>query len=184
MKTSLLPFLTSLSLLATPWALPATAAERAVLAVPSVAASDDLFLTSAASAGTGEIQYSEHVRDRTEREPVKTFATAMVNDSKEMDRQLKDLANKVKVKLPGELTPKQQSTFDDLKNANSGDSDRMYLETMLADHQTAVAAFEKASSESRNPDVKAFASANLPHIKAHLRKTEEIAKLLGFMNPK
>jgi putative membrane protein len=184
MKTKLL-LLTGVSLIATPFILtsPVTAAEPLAAVAPKGDAADDgLFLASAAYAGTGEIKFSDYAEGRTKREPVKTFATAMVNDHKEMAKQLQTVADKVKVKLPDDLTAEQQTTFEKLKKANDADFDRMYMDTMVSDHRMAVAVFEKAASSSQHPDVKAFATANLPHLKTHLQKAEEIAKSLGSVD--
>ena len=65
----------------------------------------------------------------------------MLKDHKEMNRQLKEIADKVKVKLPDDLTAEQKDVLAKLKDASDADFDRMYMDTMVADHKKAIAAF-------------------------------------------
>lgn len=182
-KTSLLTTILATALfVSAPIAL--QAAEKAVPSTADNAAGDGIFLHSAAYAGNGEIKFSDLAESRTKRGPVKDFATAMLKDHKEMNRQLKEIADKVKVKLPDDLTAEQKDVLAKLKDASDADFDRMYMDTMVADHKKAIAAFERAATESTHADVKAFATANLAHLKGHLTKAEQVAKSLGSVDAK
>jgi putative membrane protein len=157
---------------------------NSVQAADADAAADGKFLHSAAYSGNGEIKYSDYAENRTKRAEVKNFATAMKKDHKEMEKQLKEVADRVNVKLPSDLTPEQKGILAKLKDANDADFDRMYMDTMVADHKTAVAVFKDAGMKTKNPEVKKFAEANLPHLEGHLKIAEELAKKLGSVDAK
>ncbi len=162
---------------------PGYAADAASPAIAEAAA-DGKFLHSAAYGGTGGIQYSDVAESRTKREEVKNFAIAMGKDHKEMAKQLSTVGGRVNVKLPSDLTVEQKDTLAKLKDASDADFDRMYMDTMVADHKKAIAIFEDAAKNSTNPEVKTFATVNLPHLQGHLNTAELLAKKLGSIDAK
>ena len=57
----------------------------------------------------------------------------------------------------------------------SGDAfDQAYMQDMLKDHKTDIAAFEKESMNGKDPDVKQFATQTLPTLKDHLKQAESV----------
>jgi putative membrane protein len=61
----------------------------------------------------------------------------------------------------------------------SGDAfDQAYMQDMLKDHKTDIAAFEKESTSGKDPDVKQFASQTLPTLKDHLKQAETVTPKL------
>jgi putative membrane protein len=163
---------------------PGQAADPAAPATTADAAADGQFLHSVAYTNNGELKFSDYAEGRSKRQEVKNFATAMVKDHKEMGKQLKAVADKVNVKLPDDLLAEQKDIHAKLKGANDADFDRMYMDTMVADHKKAVAAFGTAVKNSKHPEVKKFAEANLPHLQGHLKMAEELAKKLGSVDAK
>jgi putative membrane protein len=57
--------------------------------------------------------------------------------------------------------------------------DKSYIKGMVADHKEDIKEFQKEASEGQDADVKAFAAATLPTLKAHLKKIEAIAAAQG-----
>ena len=178
MKTKILTSLITATLFTGAFAPCVMAEDKALTPIESAAA-DGRFIESTAQGNWAEIKASELAKSRTKRENVKDFATAMVNDHKEMDKQLTALADKLNVKLPKDITGEQQTTFDLLKNANDADFDRMYMDTMVVDHRKLVALFDDTAKSTKHGDMKKFIDANLPHLQGHLAKAEELAKSLG-----
>jgi putative membrane protein len=67
-----------------------------------------------------------------------------------------------------------------LLDAKIGNSfDKAFIDGMVNDHKKAVAAFEKAANDSKDPDVKAFAAKTLPTLKSHLSMAEDLQQKLG-----
>ncbi|MDQ0639020.1 putative membrane protein [Pedobacter sp. W3I1] len=67
------------------------------------------------------------------------------------------------------------SAVNNLNNLSGASFDKAYVEMMLADHQNAVALFEKAA-QSTDRAVKAYASKYLPVLKKHLKQANALAK--------
>jgi putative membrane protein len=55
----------------------------------------------------------------------------------------------------------------------------MYMDTMVADHKKAIALYDAFSKATKHADLKAYADANLPHLRTHLQKAEELARAVG-----
>jgi putative membrane protein len=70
--------------------------------------------------------------------------------------------------------------MDDQKDMNklaglSGDAfDREYINMMVKDHEKDVKEFEKASTQAKDPDVRAFAAKTLPTLREHLQQVRDI----------
>jgi putative membrane protein len=67
------------------------------------------------------------------------------------------------------------SATEKLNNLSGTSFDKAYVEMMLADHQNAVALFEKAS-QSTDSAVKAYATKYLPVLKKHLKQINTLNK--------
>jgi predicted outer membrane protein len=50
---------------------------------------------------------------------------------------------------------------------------------MVKDHEEDIAEFKKEAASGRDPDARAFASATLPTLEAHLKKIQSIAAEAG-----
>ena len=50
---------------------------------------------------------------------------------------------------------------------------------MIKDHEEDIAEFRKEATSGRDPDARAFASATLPTLEAHLKKIQAIAASAG-----
>jgi putative membrane protein len=50
---------------------------------------------------------------------------------------------------------------------------------MIQDHEEDIAEFKKEAASGQDPDVRAFASAILPTLEAHLKKIQAIAASAG-----
>jgi putative membrane protein len=66
-----------------------------------------------------------------------------------------------------------------LDHKTGADFDKAFAEDMVSDHKKAVAAFEKAANNSKDPDVKAFAAKTLPTLKMHLSMAEDLQQKVG-----
>lgn len=138
---------------------------------------DAAFLKSAALANLGEIEASKGATTRGSKKDVRTYAVMMTKDHGGATEELKKLADAKKVALPATLPPEKNTDIERL--AKEKDFDASYMAMMIADHEAAVALFEKASSDSRDDDVRAFAEKLLPKLQAHLKQAREIKAKLG-----
>jgi putative membrane protein len=152
-------------------ALPLTKEEDAAL--------DGKFLDKATRCNLAEIKFSQEVDGRVKRDDIKQFAKMMIADHKDVNKNLTNLADKMKIKLPSELLTDAQVTLDKLKAAADVHIDKMYIDVMVQDHTKAVSLFEERAKNSQNADIKAFAERTLPGLRTHLAKAIELQKSFG-----
>ena len=91
----------------------------------------------------------------------------MVDDHSKANDELKALAAKKNVTLPANIGS-HKSTLDELTGLSGAEFDKEYVEEMVDDHETDVAAFQRQADNGTDPEVKAFAAKTLPVLKKHL----------------
>ena len=100
----------------------------------------------------------------------------MVADHGKAGEDLKAVAAKRDLKLPVDLDAKHTAIVDRLDKLSGSAFDKAYLDEMLKAHVKDASAFEDASKNSKDPDVKAFAERTLPVVQAHLARVQVMAK--------
>lgn len=139
----------------------------AIGATTSVDADDSKFLVDAASGGMMEVELGQIAQSKATDQRVKDFAAMMVRDHSAANDELKALAARKNVTLPTTPGEKHQKHIADLKDKTGSDFDKAYMDMMVEDHNDDVEAFEKASNNAKDADIKAFASKTLPVLKSH-----------------
>ncbi|TDU31787.1 putative membrane protein [Panacagrimonas perspica] len=133
-----------------------------------MSADDKDFFPAAASAGMLEIETSKLALQTSQNADVKAFAKQMVEDHTKADAELKALAASRSVALPTAMSKHHQMMYDHLKDEKPGkDFDSAYQNTQVVAHKEAVTLFSKASTDSKNPEVKAWAAKTLPTLQHH-----------------
>lgn len=144
-----------------------------------LSADDTRFLQEAARAGTFEIQASQTALQRAANPVVKEFARGMVAQHQEIDKSLKSLASSKHIALPTRLDDARQNTLSGLLQADAANFDQRYVERVaVAAHERAVKLFSDAAGQSRDPEVKQFASDTLAILRQHLAKAGIVAQAL------
>jgi putative membrane protein len=135
------------------------------------------FMKEAAGGGLAEVELGKLAATKAQNAEVKSFGQMMVTDHTKANTELKSLAAKKNVTLPTD-PGSHKSTMDDLKGLKGADFDEAYVDQMVDDHETDVAAFQQQADNSSDPDVKAFAAKTLPVLKTHLEKIRSIQSKL------
>jgi len=129
---------------------------------------DKAFLKKAAKAGMKEVAVSQAVMDNLASADVKAFAEKMIADHTAANIELANLAATKGVQLP----PQDPDIYTDWSK-KTDDVDRKYVKEMLSDHEDAVKLFKKAS-ESKDPEVAAFAQKTLPVLEHHYMMVQDL----------
>lgn len=140
--------------------------------------STDSFVKEAASGGMMEVELGKYAKDNASSEDVKNFGDMMVTDHSKANDELKDALKKTNLEPNKEMLKQHQSMYDKLAKLKGSDFDKAYMKMMVEDHKKDVKAFEKASKNEKNADIKSWAANTLPTLKKHLQKAEEINKNL------
>lgn len=136
---------------------------------------DRQFLMEAAYSGNAEIQSSQLAVQRARRPEIKEFAQKMVEDHTKASQELTALASAKGLTAPSEPSKQHAKTIKELTDAKDADFDRRYAREMgVKAHKDTVKLFEKAASNSKDQEVKAFAAKTLPTLRHHLEMAEKL----------
>lgn len=144
------------------------------------ASADTLFVKKAAAGGLTEVELGKIAQQNGESQDVKDFGAKMVTDHSKINDNLKTIAAKDNLTLPDKPTDDQQALIDKLGKETGKTFDNAYIHAMLKAHIADKALFTEEASDTKNADLKAFASDSLNVIKDHLSMIQEIAGTHGL----
>ncbi|WP_153797763.1 DUF4142 domain-containing protein [Foetidibacter luteolus] len=133
------------------------------------------FAVKAASGSMMEVELGKLAEQKAVSERVKNFGAMMVQDHTAASDELKKIASAKNIALPAEMGDEHKKHIEDLSKKSGKDFDKAYVDLMLDDHKEDVEAFQKASNECKDPDVKNFATQTLPVLQKHLDSIKVIA---------
>ena len=139
-----------------------------------MATGEHAFFEEAASGGQMEVELGRVATTHASNQRVKDFGQRMVTDHSKANAELKSLAARKNVTLPGKLSAEDQKQVDRLAGMKGADFDRAYMQMMVDDHEKDVAKFREKAQSATDPDVKTFASKTLPTLESHLRMAKEV----------
>ncbi|MDQ3321633.1 MAG: DUF4142 domain-containing protein [Acidobacteriota bacterium] len=129
---------------------------------------DSKFMMMAAVGDMNEIGLSNVALQKSQNEEVKRMAQMIIDDHTKASEELKPLAMSKGVMLPAEMDAKHKAMMDKMSTMSGDDFDKMYVKTMVKDHEKAVKMFQKESMSGKDMDAKAFAAKTLPVLQSHL----------------
>jgi putative membrane protein len=127
----------------------------------SLSAKDKAFMKKAAKGGMMEVAMGRLAEQKSQNEDVKSFGQRMVTDHSKANDELKSIAEKKGVKLPGK------------EPSETWSSDKTYMNMMLKDHEKDLAEFQDEAKSGSDPDVKKFAEDTAKMIQEHLDLAKE-----------
>ena len=128
----------------------------------SLSMGDRSFMREAAKGGMMEVAMGRQAEQNASNPEVKKFGARMVTDHSKANSELKSIASKKGVELPGAKEPGRWK------------SDRDYMDAMVKDHEKDLADFEKEAKNGSDPDVKQFAEKTSAVVRKHLKLAKEI----------
>jgi putative membrane protein len=145
----------------------------------SAFAADSSFLKDASQGGLLEVKLGQLAQQNASSQQVKDFGQRMATDHGKMGEDVKSVAARENVSLPGDISMMEKMTYERLSHKTGVDFDKAYIEDMVKDHKSDIAAFEKEANSGSDPEAKAVAQKALPIIREHLRMAQQIAAQLG-----
>ena len=139
-----------------------------------MANADAKFMMMAATSDMNEISLSNMALQKSSDDSVKQFAQTMLDDHTRASDQLKTVAMSKSVVLPASADAKHQAMMTKLQSMSGEMFDRMFVKTMVKDHEKAVKIFQKESTSGRDADAKAFATTTLPTLQTHLTMAQSM----------
>ncbi len=124
-----------------------------------LSSADRKFMMNAAKGGMMEVHMGQMAEKQGQSADVKKIGARMVADHTKVNNELMALAQTKGVKL---------DTRHKMDKMDAANFDQMYLDQMVKDHEKDIAAFETEAKSGMDPELKSFASKNLPTLKKHL----------------
>ena len=129
---------------------------------------DAQFLVNAAEINLEEIQLGQLAQQKGGTAEVKELGKMMEDAHTKSLNELKALAKSKMITIPTSPTNNAQDAYKDLNEKSGNDFDKAYADLMVSEHKDAIEAFEDASEDSNDNDIKNWARASLPGLRTHL----------------
>jgi len=139
-----------------------------------LSAEDRNFVTQAASSGRFEVESSQLALQKTQDAEHRQFAQKMIDDHTRANRELESLASRKGISLDASMASRHATMLDRLRGLNANEFDREFHQVQIEAHREAIQLFERASRESSDGDLRAFAQRTLPTLRAHLSHMQEM----------
>ena len=134
------------------------------------------FLVRVANSGIAEVEMTSLAQQKATIQSVKDLAGMLHTDHTAVNEQVRNLAGQKNIVLPATVSDEKQKEIDNLKKATGKDFDRIFIKTMVDNHQKSIDMFQKAMENAKDADVKSFADKTLPALRMHLDSAKAIQK--------
>jgi putative membrane protein len=141
---------------------------------------DAAFFKHAAEGGISEVDAGRLAQDKGNSQQIKDFGAMMVKDHSAANDKLKAIAATKDVTLPTSASVGQIATKAKLEVLSGDTFDKSYVKGQVKAHRETIALFRKEISAGQDADAKAFATATLPTVRAHLKAITAIAADMGI----
>jgi putative membrane protein len=138
------------------------------------------FYRNAAEGGMAEVAMGSLAQQKAHSPSLKEFGAQMVKDHSAANEKLKALAQSKNITLPANPSVEEMAAKAKLQVLSGDAFDKSYIKGMIKDHEEDIAEFKKEATSGQDPDARAFASATLPTLQAHLKKIQSIAADAGI----
>jgi putative membrane protein len=138
-------------------------------------AADKEFVKNAAESSATEVQLGKLAQDKASSDAVKDFGKRMADANSQTSEQLKQAASALKIQVPAEPPKKARKAEDKLAKLSGAEFDRAYLKIAADEQKQAVKQFEREAKNGKAPNVKGFATKNLPSEQDRQKEAEELA---------
>lgn len=133
-------------------------------------ADENEFVMKAAKGGMTEVKVAQMATEKASDSKVKDLAQQLVKDHTAANRELKTVADGLKITLPDDAASKEDPKCEQLKQKNGPEFDKAFLQEMDRCHAKDIALFEAAKKVAKSSEVTAFIDKTLPVIKSHAKK--------------
>jgi len=135
---------------------------------------DAKFVREAAEGAMIEVELGKIAAEKGTHEQVKAFARQMQEDHGKANEELKMIAGNKGVELRQSLQEKHKRTVSRLSKLSGAEFDRQYIRLMVDDHKHDLEKFQREADKGNDPDIKQFASKQIPVLKKHLEMAQAV----------
>jgi putative membrane protein len=132
------------------------------------------FIRKAAEGNIEEIQTAHIALQRTQDAQIRAFADKLANDHGNANSQLRQIANAKGVEVQTTLSSANDRENRRLLDKAPGKFDHEIVEHWVKDHKKDIKEYETAARKSKDPQVKQYATSQLPILREHLTRAEAL----------
>lgn len=147
---------------------------------PAAMMTDEDFMKMVATGGHNEMGLSKLAMDKGVNGAAKEYASMMVADHTKAGSELEPIAKSKNVMLPTDMDAEHMALKAEMEKLSGEPLAQKYAQQMVTDHQKTVDAFQSEIQNSKDAEVKAFATKVLPTIQAHLEKAKQLPGAMGM----
>ncbi|MHB1278570.1 MAG: DUF4142 domain-containing protein, partial [Bacteroidia bacterium] len=129
---------------------------------------DAQFLVNAAEINLEEIQLAQLAQLKGSVLHVRELGKTMEVAHTQLQKDLIVLAGSKGISIPTTQTDLANEAYTKLNEKSGVEFDRAYADKMVNGHKDAIAAFEKASTDGEDTEIKNWAGTTLPELRKHL----------------
>lgn len=129
---------------------------------------DAQFLVNIAEINREEISLGQLAQQSGRITHIKELGKMMEDAHTKSLADVTALAKSKNISLPDALTDNGKAAYKKLNDKSGNDFDKAYADMMVSEHKDAISLFEKASTESTDLEIRAWATASLPALRTHL----------------
>ena len=104
----------------------------------------------------------------------------MITDHSKANDNLKPIADATHVQWPTQLTGEPKAIYDRLAKLSGPQFNKLYVQTMVQDHQKDAAEYRAESTKVKDPQLKTYVSQTLPVVEQHLNHVRQLQKSSDF----
>jgi putative membrane protein len=132
---------------------------------------DKKFVGCVAQADMMEVKLAALAQSNASSAEVKNLGKKLTDESTKDN--LKSVASKNNIPYPTALTEKQQKMYDKMASLKGESFDKHYTKCMIKSHKKLLCKFKKEGKKGNNPELKAWATSNIPTIDNHKAAAQE-----------
>jgi putative membrane protein len=129
---------------------------------------DQAFIDEAARGGKIEVDLGRLAEQNASDAKVKQFGARMVKDHTKLNSELGTAAKSIGLTIPTALSADQLAEYAKLSKLSGPKFDKAYMDLMVSDHTSDLAAFQKEEAATQNPTLKRVVAKAIPIIHEHL----------------
>jgi putative membrane protein len=137
---------------------------------------DAQFVVDAVNDNLIEISLCDLAVSRATHPEVKEFAKTLADHHTKANNELTALAQKKNITVPS-TTDLKNSEYNSLNDKKGNDFDQAYYDKIVSMHKDAVSRYEKAAQDCKDAEIRNYAAAQLPSLRAHLDRAMDDQKL-------
>ncbi len=134
---------------------------------------DAQFLVDAAEISMENVRLGKLAQQKGTMNHVTELGQAMETTHSKAHAELTALAKSKNVSLPASQTKTGNDSHEKLMEKSGNDFGKAYSDKMVSRQEDAIKLYEKAASDSQDPEIRKWASEKLPTLRAHLDQAKK-----------